>query len=53
VVGDLDGDGYADLLVGDGAGVQAFFGGAHGADGARTLELVAPPGASGFGLSVL
>ncbi|MGZ3441318.1 MAG: integrin alpha, partial [Polyangia bacterium] len=44
--GDLDGDGRADVLVGDGAGLEALFGSAAGLDRARAMT-VSPP--TGFG----
>ena len=49
--GDLDGDGHADLLVSDGAGVEALFGGAAGFDRARAGGLVAvqPPNGASVG----
>jgi hypothetical protein len=47
--GDLDGDGNADLLVRDAAGVEAFFGAPAGLDRARSHGVVAVPAPpSGF-----
>jgi len=45
--GDLDGDGRADLVVGDGAGVEALFGTAAGVDRARAVTVSPPSGAGG------
>jgi len=45
--GDLDGDGRADLVVGDGAGVEALFGTATGVDRARAVTVSPPSGAGG------
>ncbi len=45
--GDLDGDGHADVLVGDGAGVEALFGTAGGIDRARAVTVTPPSGFAG------
>jgi hypothetical protein len=45
--GDLDGDGMSDLLVGDGAGLELFLGGAGGLDRARLIAVTPPGGAGG------
>ncbi len=41
--GDLDGDGRADVVVGDGAGVEALFGVAAGLNRSRAMT-ISPPG---------
>ena len=49
--GDINGDGYADLVVGDGRGAYVYLGGAAGpASGASTAELTGPgvPNAGDF-----
>ncbi len=54
--GDLDGDGTADVLIEDGAGVEALLGAAGGLARSRpgAVIVVAPPaGASGFGGAVV
>ena len=45
--GDLDGDGRADVVVGDGAGVEALFGSGGGLDRARAITVSPPSGAGG------
>jgi hypothetical protein len=45
--GDLDGDGRCDIVVGDGAGVEALFGTAAGVDRARVITVSPPSGLSG------
>ena len=45
--GDLDGDGRADVVVGDGAGVEALFGVAAGIDRARAITVSPPTGLAG------
>ena len=41
--GDLDGDGRGDVIVGDGAGVEALFGTATGVDRARAITVTPTP----------
>ena len=45
--GDLDGDGRADVVVGDGAGLEALFGAAAGLGRARALTVSPPAGVTG------
>jgi hypothetical protein len=49
--GDLDGDGFADFLVADGAGVELLLGGQGGLDRSRVLPVTVPSG--GFSGAVL
>jgi hypothetical protein len=53
--GDVDGDGFADVLVGTGVGTNrayVFYGSASGPNPATTTTLSAPSGASNFGASL-
>ena len=45
--GDLDGDGRGDVVVGDGAGVEALFGSAAGLSRARVITVAPPSGLTG------
>jgi len=45
--GDLDGDGRADVVVGDGAGLEALFGTDAGVDRARAITVSPPTGLAG------